>query len=60
MSKDYVPNPKKHLIVSLIKSGLRLSGYALLWLVLPHSFPSILVMTVLLLSELLGVYEELV
>ena len=48
------PDAKKHQIISFIKSGIRILGYALL--------PINLVASVifLILSEIIGIYEELV
>ena len=48
------PDAKKHQIVSFIKSGIRLLGYAFI------PFDSFIAMGVLLVSELIGIYEELV
>lgn len=52
------PDAKKHLHVSLIKSGVRVLGYTLLFGI--PSMWAVLAATVLIVSELLGVYEELV
>ena len=51
---SYMPDQKKHLIVSLVKSGTRLVGYSLLLYSLP------IAVFVLILSELIGIIEELV
>ena len=48
------PDPKKHQIVSFIKSAIRLAGYGLL----PINI--ILAAIVLVVSELVGILEELV
>jgi len=48
------PDPKKHQIISFIKSFVRLAGYALL----PINI--MLAMWVLLISEGIGIIEELV
>jgi len=49
-----VPDPKKHQLVSFLKSGIRIAGYVAL-------FFSIEVAAILLIvSELVGIYEELV
>jgi hypothetical protein len=48
------PDPKKHLIVSLIKSGIRIMGYILL----PFNIWGAVI--VLALSESIGILEELV
>ena len=50
---SYMPDQKKHLIVSLVKSGTRLVGYSLLLYSLP------IAVFVLILSELIGIIEEL-
>jgi len=53
-AKQQLPDAKKHQIISFIKSGIRIIGYALL--------PFHLVMSVifLILSEVVGIIEELV
>lgn len=48
------PDAKKHQIVSFIKSVIRIFGYA----TLPVSLPIAVIL--LILSELIGIYEELV
>ena len=48
------PDAKKHQIVSFIKSGVRLLGYVFI------PFNPFIAMGVLLVSELIGIYEELV
>lgn len=49
-----LPDPKKHQLVSFLKSGIRIAGYVAL-------FFSIEAAAVLLIvSELVGIYEELV
>ena len=48
------PDPKKHQLVSFLKSGVRLLGYVLL------PFNLYLAMGVLLISEIIGIIEELV
>lgn len=49
-----LPDPKKHQLVSFLKSGIRITGYIAL-------FFSIEIAAVLLIvSELVGIYEELV
>lgn len=55
----YVPDPKAHLYVSLIKSGIRIAGYLLL-LGVNNTFWGIAVVTVLVVSEAIGIIEELV
>ena len=51
---NHMPNQKWHKIVSFIKSGVRIVGYALL----PFSLVSATI--VLILSEIIGIVEELV
>ena len=54
----FVPDPKAHLIVSLIKSGVRIIGYLLL---LGISSPwAKAAAVVLVVSEVIGIVEELV
>jgi hypothetical protein len=48
------PDAKKHQLVSFIKSGIRLLGYILL------PFDLYVAMGVLIVSEIIGIYEELV
>ena len=48
------PDPKKHLIVSLIKSVVRLLGYFALW------YDINIAASLLILSEMIGIGEELV
>ena len=48
------PDPKKHQLVSFLKSGVRLIGYVLL------PFNLYIAMGVLLVSEVIGIVEELV
>ena len=48
------PDPKKHQLVSFIKSFTRIIGYFLLFINIPTEA------CVLIASELIGVYEELV
>lgn len=50
---DY-PDAKKHQIVSFIKSGIRILGYVLI------PFDLLWAAFVLALSEVVGIYEELV
>ena len=50
----FMPNQKWHQIISFIKSGIRLVGYGLLL----YSVP--IAVGVLILSELIGIIEELV
>jgi hypothetical protein len=56
MSKDLdkMPNQKWHQIVSFIKSGVRIVGYMLL------PFDLIIASAVLVVSEVIGIIEELV
>ena len=48
------PDPKKHQLVSFLKSAVRISGY----LALPFGIG--LGVTILVISELIGIIEELV
>ena len=48
------PDAKKHQILSFIKSGIRIFGYILLAVDIPTAI------VVLVLSEVLGIFEELV
>ena len=50
----FMPNQKWHQIISFIKSGIRLAGYGLLL----YSVP--IAVGVLILSEIIGIVEELV
>lgn len=56
--KTYVPDPKKHLYVSLAKSVVRIMGYALL-LGIPSDWATAAAI-ILVASELIGIAEELV
>ena len=49
-----IPDPKLHQQISFIKSGIRILGYFLL------PFSLLLGAGVLILSEIVGIYEELV
>ncbi len=49
-----MPNQKWHQIISFIKSGIRIGGYLLLLVNIPVA------VAVLVLSEVIGVIEELV
>lgn len=49
-----IPDPKKHQTISFIKSGIRILGYFLL------PFNLTLAASILILSEIVGIYEELV
>tara|TARA_R110001632_G_scaffold231349_1_gene369740 strand:- start:332 stop:607 length:276 start_codon:yes stop_codon:yes gene_type:complete len=49
------PDAKKHQVVSFIKSGIRIAGYILL-----AADMLVLCAIVLILSEIIGIYEELV
>ena len=51
---DKLPDPKLHQQVSFIKSCIRILGYAALWWSID------IAATLLILSEVVGVYEELV
>lgn len=48
------PDPKKHQIISFIKSGVRILGYISLIINLP------IAVTLLVVSEIIGILEELV
>lgn len=48
------PDARKHLIVSLVKSNIRIAGYCLIL------FNLEVAVAVLVLSELVGIIEELV
>ena len=48
------PDPKKHLIASLIKSIIRILGYGALW------YDISIAATLLILSEVVGIGEEMV
>ena len=50
----WVPNPKNHMIVSFIKSGIRILGYACI------PFSLVWATILLILSETVGILEELV
>ena len=58
VSPNYTPDPKAHLVVSLVKSGIRICGYLLLlgsgntWIFWAG--------VVLVVSEAVGIVEELV
>ena len=51
---DKLPDPKLHQIISFVKSGIRILGYILI----PVDIIS--AMLVLVLSEVVGIFEELV
>ena len=51
---DKMPNQKKHQIVSFIKSAIRIVGY----IVIPFDLP--MAALILVFSEVIGIYEELV
>ena len=48
------PDPKKHLIASLVKSGIRILGYGALW------YDISIAATLLILFEVVGIGEEMV
>ena len=48
------PDPKKHLIASLVKSGIRILGYGALW------YDISIAATLLILSAVVGIGEEMV
>ena len=49
-----LPDPKKHQLVSFLKSGIRIAGYVALF------FSVEIAAVLLIVSELVGIYEELV
>ena len=49
-----LPDPKKHQSISFIKSTIRILGYGTLW------FSLDIAVTLLILSEIVGIGEELV
>jgi hypothetical protein len=51
---DKLPDPTNHQLISFIKSAIRISGYLLLFYNLMIAVP------ILVLSELIGIVEELV
>jgi len=51
---EKMPNQKWHQIISFLKSGVRLLGYGLL------PFNLVMAVIVLILSEVIGIVEELV
>ena len=51
---EKLPDPKKHQIISFIKSGIRIFGYILL------PFDIFIASSVLIASEAVGIIEELV
>ena len=51
---DKLPDPKKHQIVSFVKSGIRILGYIFI------PFDLGVAVTLLVVSEAVGIYEELV
>ena len=48
------PNPKKHQIISFIKSGIRILGYVFILINLQ------IAVGLLIISEIIGIFEELV
>jgi hypothetical protein len=51
---NHMPNQKWHKIISFIKSGIRILGYAII------PFNLVIATGVLILSEIIGIVEELV
>ena len=51
---DKLPDPKKHQLISFIKSGIRILGY----LFIPFNIG--VAVTLLVVSEAIGIVEELV
>lgn len=58
MSANFIPDAKKHLYVSLAKSGLRIVGYFFVCAI-PMAAAHV-AGALLILSEVLGIIEELV
>lgn len=54
------PDPKKHQLVSFIKSGVRLLGYTLMSLIAIDPDYVFASAAVLFISEVIGIVEELV
>tara|TARA_R110000744_G_scaffold299435_1_gene408820 strand:+ start:528 stop:809 length:282 start_codon:yes stop_codon:yes gene_type:complete len=54
MEKQQLPDARKHQIISFIKSGIRILGYALI------PFSLVTATIILILSEIVGIIEELV
>jgi hypothetical protein len=52
--KQQLPDARKHQITSFIKSGIRISGYIFI------PFNIIIAVALLVASEIVGIYEELV
>ena len=52
--KQQLPDARKHQIISFIKSGIRILGYALI------PFSLVTATIILILSEIVGIIEELV
>jgi len=52
--KQQLPDARKHQIISFVKSGIRILGYILL------PFDLMIAMGVLIVSEIVGIVEELV
>ena len=51
---EYMPNQKRHQIISFIKSGVRILGYCFI------PFNLITATIILVLSEVIGIVEEMV
>ena len=51
---DKLPDPKKHQIISFVKSGIRILGY----IFIPFDLGA--AVTLLVVSEVVGIIEELV
>ena len=52
--QQYYPDARKHQIVSFVKSGIRIIGYIMI------PFNLVAAAGILVMSEALGIYEELV
>ena len=51
---DKLPDPKKHQMISFVKSGIRILGY----IFIPFNLG--VAVTLLIVSEVVGIFEELV
>lgn len=55
MSKNYIPDPKMHLVISVLKSILRIGAGVACFMLMFKSAGALFIM-----AELLGILEELV
>ena len=51
---DKLPDPKKHQLISFVKSGIRILGYLFI------TFDLVAAVTLLVVSEAVGILEEMV